>query len=71
MPLPVAPLKRVLRASAAGVRVSDAATDVFIDAVESFARELAGEAAALARAAGRRKVGAEDVIASRRRLRSR
>lgn len=59
--LPLAPFERILKESEKHIRVSDAATQAFVEVVEEFSKELAREIAELARHAGRKTIKAEDV----------
>jgi len=66
--LPKATFERILKESGKNIRVSDSAALEFIDVIGDIARELARDAAELARHANRKTILASDIkLAAKRR----
>ncbi len=59
--LPHSTFERILRESAKGIRVSDGAAQALIEYIESIAKDVARDAAELARHAGRKTIIDSDV----------
>ncbi len=61
MALPLATFEKILQASSKNIRVSDTATAEFVEVIEGIAKQLAADAAELARHANRKTIVAEDI----------
>lgn len=66
MDIPLAAAERLLRR--AGLRVSDAAIKEFATLLEEITADIAAEAAAAAKRAGRATVNAADITAARHKI---
>ena len=65
--LPKAPFEKILRESGKDVRASDSAAQALAEIAEDLVKELAQDAAELARHAGRKTILEEDVRLARKR----
>jgi histone H3/H4 len=66
--LAFATFEKILKESDKNIRVSDGATDAFIEAVAEISRQMAKDSAELARHAGRKTILETDVkLANKRR----
>jgi histone H3/H4 len=67
--LPKAPFEKILKESAKNIRASDAAARILAEITEEISREIAADAAELAKHAKRKTILEEDVkLARKRRL---
>lgn len=61
MTLPLATFEKILKASSKNIRVSDAATQAFVSVIEDVSKQVAADAAELARHANRKTILADDI----------
>jgi histone H3/H4 len=65
--LPLAPFEKILKEAGKNIRVSDSASKEFVLVIGDLARDMAGDAAELARHANRKTILASDIkLASKR-----
>jgi len=67
--LPKAPFEKILKESAKNIRVSETAARTLAEAIEEISREIAADAAELAKHASRKTIIMEDIKLARKRMR--